>query len=631
MPLREDILIPIPGENPSGIDLRYETKLLIFDKIKEARRQDDELAQGAWLMERKTANYSLEVKLAQDALATTSKDLQLAAYLTEGLLQTERFAGLREGLNLTYHLLTEFWDTVYPIIEEGDRELRARPLAWIGTQLDFSIRSTPIVESGYSYIAYMDSRAVGYENQVTTDKGRKARSIMIEGGHLVPEVFDRALSETPKAFYIQAEKELDASLEILANLDRFCDDKFENDSPGFGKLETALTDVRRVIHQFLEKKREKEPNPAEEAWAEGFTVADADYSPSPIVKRPAASTAAGEFTRMISVTTPSNSSTVVRVFYATDRREVASRESDVEYSVERSLSGEIHYGECQVSIPTSHKLGRLESPSFLKLEFRKDRGKHIVLAKTDSMEVRTFFERVSASIAKSHARDAFIFIHGYNVSFEDAARRTGQIAFDLQFVGAPIFYSWPSHGKFADYVKDETNVAWSAPHFERFLSLLSQYSGAERIHIIAHSMGNRAVCEALKSLSKERGDLLKLNHLVLAAPDIDADTFQELASMLQRLCGRITLYESSNDKAIHASKNFHGSPRAGEPLLVITGLDTVDASAIDTDFLGHAYFSDNWPLLSDIHSLLFKDAAPAERFGLVERFDPFGKYYAFKA
>jgi len=97
MPLREDILAPIPGENPSGIDLRYDTKLLLHDKIKEARRQDDELAQGAWQSERKTANYPLVIKLAQDALATSSKDLQLAAWLTEALIHTEKFPGLLQG------------------------------------------------------------------------------------------------------------------------------------------------------------------------------------------------------------------------------------------------------------------------------------------------------------------------------------------------------------------------------------------------------------------------------------------------------------------------------------------------------------------------------------------------------
>src|SRR5579871_5557495 len=147
MPIREDIFAPIAGDNPSGVDLRYDTKLLVIDKIKEARRQDDELDQGAWQSERKTANWPLVIKLAQETLATTSKNLQVAAYLTEALLQTERFAGLRQGLDLVYHLVSDFWDTVHPAIDPEDpetREDRATPLAWINTQLDLPIRSVPI-------------------------------------------------------------------------------------------------------------------------------------------------------------------------------------------------------------------------------------------------------------------------------------------------------------------------------------------------------------------------------------------------------------------------------------------------------------------------------------------------------
>jgi len=264
MPLREDILAAIPGENPSGIDLRYDNKLLIFDKIKEARRQDDELDQGAWQSERKTANWPLVIKLAQDALATTSKDLQLASYLTEALLQTERFPGLRAGLHLTQQLLNEYWDTIYPQIEDGDRELRARPLSWLNITLDLPIRSTPITSAGYSDLLYKESRVVGYEDQVKTDKDRKARSEMIQRGKLAPDVFDKAFADTPKAFYLQTEKDLDACLEILGKLDSFCDEKLEDDSPGFTKLRTALTDVRHTVHLLLEKKREKEPDPIEE-------------------------------------------------------------------------------------------------------------------------------------------------------------------------------------------------------------------------------------------------------------------------------------------------------------------------------------------------------------------------------
>jgi esterase/lipase superfamily enzyme len=323
--------------------------------------------------------------------------------------------------------------------------------------------------------------------------------------------------------------------------------------------------------------------------------------------------------------------TLVQIFYATDRMQVADLEAGVRYGGQRSVMGNLHFGRCEISIPKVHKIGKLKTPSILRLEFRFNPKRHIILSKTFSLREGQFFELLNYSVAKSASKDAFVFVHGYNVSFEDAARRTGQIAYDLDFVGAPIFYSWPSNSKATDYLKDETNVTWSTPHFEHFLGLLAHKSGAERIHIIAHSMGNRAVCDALKALSYDTTSQLKFNHLVLAAPDIDADTFQELAATLQKLAGRVTLYESSRDKAIQASKKIHGNPRAGEPLLVVRGMDTIDASAIDTDFLGHSYFSDNRPLLSDIHSILFKDEPPSGRFGLVEMEHEDGHYYAFRS
>jgi type VI secretion system protein ImpA len=278
MPLREDILAPIPGENPSGADLRYDTKLLVIDKLKEFRRQDDELEQGAWQSERKTANWPQAIKLAQDTLATTSKNLQVAAYLTEALTQTEKFAGLRQGLDLVHKLLTTFWDTVYPAIDPEDPETleeRATPLSWINMQLDLPVRGVPINNAGHSYIKYKESRAVGYEDQAKTDREKKLRSTAIAEGKLEPEIFDKAFSETPKAFYAQAEKDLDASLELVAKIDALCDEKLEDESPGFGKLKTALTEIRLVVHQLLDKKREKEPDPVEAAPVEE-TAAAAD-------------------------------------------------------------------------------------------------------------------------------------------------------------------------------------------------------------------------------------------------------------------------------------------------------------------------------------------------------------------
>ena len=132
MPLREDLLNPIPGDNPSGANLRYAPA---YDQLKEARRQEDDAEQGVWQRLVKAADWPLVVKLASEMLAKKSKDLQVAAWLTEAAIHREGFAGLRQGLDLMHGLLTNFWDTLYPEIEDGDLEMRATPLNWVATQL----------------------------------------------------------------------------------------------------------------------------------------------------------------------------------------------------------------------------------------------------------------------------------------------------------------------------------------------------------------------------------------------------------------------------------------------------------------------------------------------------------------
>jgi len=275
MPLRDDLLNPIPGDNPSGVYVRHDSKLLLYDKIKEARRQDDELAQGEWQTERKMADFPLAKKLAEEALATKTKDLQLAAWLTEAQLHIESFAGLQQGLNLCAGLVRDFWDTVYPPVEDGDLELRSGPLDFLGSGLDLALKSRPLSKAGYDWYKYKESRAVGYDDPSKSDKERKDREQKIADGKLSAEAFDKAFVETPKAFYFQAEKNLDGCLARLKILDEVCDEKFGSDGPALGRLKTSIEEVRHSVHALLEKKRETEPDPVE-------VVAAADGSPGAV-------------------------------------------------------------------------------------------------------------------------------------------------------------------------------------------------------------------------------------------------------------------------------------------------------------------------------------------------------------
>src|SRR4051794_36868438 len=121
MSLRDDLLKPIPGASPGGVELRYDP---IFDKIKEARREDDDVPQGEWTTALKTADWPLVIKLSKDALANKSKDLQITAWMTEALLRQEGFAGLWAGLDLLAGMIETHWDHLYPEIDDGRRDAR---------------------------------------------------------------------------------------------------------------------------------------------------------------------------------------------------------------------------------------------------------------------------------------------------------------------------------------------------------------------------------------------------------------------------------------------------------------------------------------------------------------------------
>ena len=179
---------------------------------------------------------------------------------------------------------------------------------------------------------------------------------------------------------------------------------------------------------------------------------------------------------------------IVDVYYATDRKEISCSPESLEFGSDR---GTMSYGASQISIPREHKMGELEEPSIFKFEFREDPRKHVVLLDLKKLEALNYFKRIREKINNSKYKSALIFVHGYNVSFEDAARRTGQITYDLNFDGLSVFYSWPSDGKTAKYMDDEADIQWSQTNIERFLLDFTSKSDAENIYLIAHSMGNR--------------------------------------------------------------------------------------------------------------------------------------------
>lgn len=269
MPLSSSLLEPIAGPNPAGENVRYDP---VYDKIKQARHEDPDLPRGENDPPRKLADYAFAMKLATEVLEKRSKDLQVAAWLTEALVRREGFPGLKQGLELLHGLMERFWDHVYPEIDDGDLELRAAPLQWVGGStrstapgpLELAVMSVPLNAGGHSLLAYREARAFGYESEAEDDPEKAAlRAAAIEARKPTLEDFDDAVAATPKAWYKQLVADIDEAVAALEALDSFCAEHFGDVAPTFKPLREAIDEVRRFAAHLLAKKLEKDPDPIE--------------------------------------------------------------------------------------------------------------------------------------------------------------------------------------------------------------------------------------------------------------------------------------------------------------------------------------------------------------------------------
>jgi esterase/lipase superfamily enzyme len=301
----------------------------------------------------------------------------------------------------------------------------------------------------------------------------------------------------------------------------------------------------------------------------------------------------------------------VRIFYATDRLHGGDTPNDF-YSDQRrpeETDAAFELGHCDVSIPYKHDPGEVERPSVWKLEFRENPAKHVVLLNVQPLECTQWQSDVRDNVSESAERAALVFVHGFNVDFASAARRTAQMKFDLGFQGAAILYSWPAP---SNYVECEGNAVWTLPHLMEFLTQYVHQSGAEKIHLVAHSMGTRVLTEALKELAGSQPPAAaRYNQIVLAAPDIDAAIFKrQIAPRIVNTADRISIYSSSQDWALVASKKAHRYKRLGEGGENVTTfpewpqIEVLDATNVDESLLGHSYYGDSPTILRDVRGVL---------------------------
>lgn len=316
------------------------------------------------------------------------------------------------------------------------------------------------------------------------------------------------------------------------------------------------------------------------------------------------------------------------VFFGTNRAPVDAERPERGFGSRRSPT--VTRGRCDVWVPAAHRFGetgRSWWKRWVRLDFEDD---HLRLEGTTLLaegDLWAELQKEMKRVGGDHPH-GLVFLHGYRVSFQDAAIRAAQIGFDLKVNGATAFFSWPSQGTLPGYPADAAAIEASEEAIAHFLADFARHSGAERVHVVAHSMGNRGLLRALQRLAADAELMagVRFGQVFLAAPDVDRDLFLSLAKLYPRFAERTTLYASDGDKAVATSSWLHSGARAGyfPPLTVASGLDRLDTVKVpnfDLDLLGHSYFSQAEALLSDMFELMRHGTPPKDRKRLDEEGD----------
>ena len=317
------------------------------------------------------------------------------------------------------------------------------------------------------------------------------------------------------------------------------------------------------------------------------------------------------------------------VWFGTNRK--PRNKSDLTKGFSGLRDTKVHYGKCQVSVPRAHRFGEIGNnflSRWLRLEFGDDRLK---VESRSIMNENDFWKSATSELAARDQgeRRVLIYLHGFNNSFDDAAIRAAQLGFDLRCSGLTAFYSWPSRGEGKKYVADEAAISGSEGMIAEFISKFATQCSADRVDLIAHSMGNRGLLRSIQRICSATKNL-SFGQIILAAPDVDVDLFKEVATQYQAVATRTTLYVSPSDHWIELSEWLHDAPRVGlsPPVTIVDGIDTIEVKQGNIVAGGHNYFSNL--LLTDIFDLFTNNADPDKRQRPIAKIKNGEKYWVIE-
>lgn len=344
------------------------------------------------------------------------------------------------------------------------------------------------------------------------------------------------------------------------------------------------------------------------------------------------------------------------IIYVTDRERELDKEGRLEYGHQRSPI--LRYGKARVEIGEGRDWEEVVSAANADIRrvkltesirditpvgafpqtpilFTIENG----IAKLDPEKKQAFEDSrddfqsyIKGALSKSAKKDVIVFIHGFNVSFEDAVYTTNDIYHYSGRKAVPITYTWPANnGNIFSYFRDQGSADYTVYHLKEFFRSLMDIEEIDNIHVIAHSLGTVATTTALRELlietraaGKKPREVFNIENLILAAPDLDYSVVTQriIAERFAEGFGQLTVYTNDMDRALSLSSFLSSSLRFGKVLPDAEGelqkevfqrvknVSYITVNGSSTGFSNHAYFVKNPAALSDIVTLINSPSDP---------------------
>jgi esterase/lipase superfamily enzyme/Flp pilus assembly protein TadD len=316
----------------------------------------------------------------------------------------------------------------------------------------------------------------------------------------------------------------------------------------------------------------------------------------------------------------------IPIYFATDRKPDAAQKR-VAFGNER---GAVTLGSASVIVPPPKPPGIAGEPRNVG-ELRQLPLSSLAVLNSDAL-VRA----ARARLSQSSSGEALVFVHGFNVSFDNALRRAAQLAYDLDFDGPVFLFSWPTGESVWGYVRDRDIAQASQENVAEFLKSVVAPVRARNINLITHSVGSLAINEALRSMDAGSLERLKLDQIVLASPHVDGDLFESCYTKLRKTGTRSTIYSKAGDWALWVSAKLHsplGYLSKSGPEKLVDGTDMIDTASVNADVfsLNRDLYADSPALIADLRQIIAKYRAPDERNKeLVKIATPAGAFWRYR-